>query len=220
MALVGATPAGSRPRAARRPSTCQRSLIIIELCWTVVLGIRGDRPPAVWRPYGSVRTVRMVVGPSREAAMNTARITVPGTIRPDGSLDLEASVALPPGPVRVTMSRSDPRDRAERHGHGLLEALEAIHASQLARGFLGRPAEEWEKDRERSGVEDQQDEEAWRAIWSRTVSGRPTTGGSVADALDTLTCRGTRDCKAAPLPLRVDCQGSITPSSLGLRYCR
>ncbi len=109
--------------------------------------------------------------------MNTARITVPGTIRPDGSLDLEASVALPPGPVRVTIEPV-PSPEAGPNGRGLLEALEAIHASQLARGFLGRAAEEWEEDRERSRVEDEEDEERWRTIWSQTVSGPPPDGSA------------------------------------------
>jgi hypothetical protein len=100
--------------------------------------------------------------------MNTARITVPGTIRPDGSLDLEASVAVPPGPVRVTIEPI-PSPEAESRGGGLLETLDAIHASQRARGFLGRPVEEWEAERERGRIEDQEDEERWRTIWGQTV---------------------------------------------------
>jgi hypothetical protein len=111
----------------------------------------------------------------RDSAMSAARITVPGTIRPDGRLDLEATVGLPPGPVRVTIEPV-PAPEGQPTGRGILDVLDAIHAGQRARGFVGRTAEEWEADRDQGRAEDEEEDDRWRTIWSQTISGSPPEG--------------------------------------------
>jgi hypothetical protein len=40
--------------------------------------------------------------------MNPAQVVVEGRLRPDGTLELDDKVALPPGPVRVTVELVSP----------------------------------------------------------------------------------------------------------------
>lgn len=104
--------------------------------------------------------------------MSTTPITLRGTVRPDGTLNLEAPLPLPPGPVRVTI-QTDAGSGAWSPDRGVIEVLDAIDASQRARGFLGRPTEEMEADMAGLGSEDDEDRARWRTIGARTVSGPP-----------------------------------------------
>jgi hypothetical protein len=104
--------------------------------------------------------------------MDATPITVRGTVRPDGTLELDRSVSLPPGPVRVTIE-PEPSTAPELPRRGLVEVLDEIDASQRARGFKSPSAEEIGADEARRRAEDAEEEERWRTIWSQTRSGPP-----------------------------------------------
>jgi hypothetical protein len=114
--------------------------------------------------------------------MDATPITVRGTVRPDGTLELDRSVSLPPGPVWVTIE-PEPSAAPERPHRGLIEVLDEIHASQRARGFKGSSAEEIDADEARRRAEDAEEEERWRTIWSQTRSG-PTGCPGMPDQAD------------------------------------
>ncbi len=65
--------------------------------------------------------------------MRLSTMNVPATLQPDGvTLLLEEKLALPPGPVSVTIQPAEPPS-----GPTMLEVLGRIHQEQLQRG---RPA--------------------------------------------------------------------------------
>jgi hypothetical protein len=71
--------------------------------------------------------------------MSTNPIVVRGTVKPDGSLDLEGAVTLAPGPVRVTV---EPIPEPTSTRGDVWSTLDRIWAGQQARGFLPRTREE------------------------------------------------------------------------------
>jgi hypothetical protein len=102
--------------------------------------------------------------------MSTPQITLRGTVRPDGTLDLETPVSLPPGPVCVTIN-SVSRQESGALRRSLAEVLQEIDAGQRARGYRGRTALEMEADEAQRVAEDEEYEERWRTIWGETTSG-------------------------------------------------
>jgi hypothetical protein len=70
----------------------------------------------------------------------TAVEIIEGTLKPDGSLELDEQPKLAPGRVKVVLQPVSP---APVPG-GLAEALDKIHADQRARGFVGQTADEIE----------------------------------------------------------------------------
>jgi hypothetical protein len=68
--------------------------------------------------------------------MNPVPIVVPGTVRPDGTLELRQPVPLPPGPVEVTVRALAPA----REDTGAV--LQAIWEERRALGLRGRTREE------------------------------------------------------------------------------
>lgn len=71
--------------------------------------------------------------------MNATHLTMTGTIKPDGTLELDGKTDLPPGRVRVTLNivPEQPGGRED-----VLTVLQRIHAEQKARGMKPRSAEE------------------------------------------------------------------------------
>jgi hypothetical protein len=102
--------------------------------------------------------------------MSPTPVALRGTLKPDGTLELERPPDLPPGPVRVTI-QPDSSVPAILRRPSLLDVLDAIHAAQRARGYHGRSIEEMNADEVRQRLEDQEEEDRWRAIWNRTNSG-------------------------------------------------
>ena len=100
-----------------------------------------------------------------------------GTVKPDGSLELEAPVSLASGPVRVTIQSVSAPDAGTGRKR-LIDVLDEIHAAQRARGQTGLTTEAMAADEDRRHAEDQEYEERWQTIWSQTTS-RPPPEGSV-----------------------------------------
>lgn len=70
--------------------------------------------------------------------MNTAILTVPGTVTADGSLKLDAKLNLPPGRVTVTVQ---PAVEAVPSKDPFMEGLTQIRAKLQASGYVPRSAE-------------------------------------------------------------------------------
>jgi hypothetical protein len=75
------------------------------------------------------------------------QVTIPGTIMPDGSLQLDAPVTLPAGKVNVLIesASSEVKDPAAE-AKSLKEFFEEIWAASKARGEVPRTAEEIDAD--------------------------------------------------------------------------
>lgn len=84
--------------------------------------------------------------------MSTSFVIVEGTIRSDGSLEVQDKVNLPPGKVQVTLTPLTelPNDDP------FWQRMEAIWAGQRARGFVPRSVEDVEA--ERKAMRDEWDE--------------------------------------------------------------
>jgi hypothetical protein len=104
--------------------------------------------------------------------MSTTTVTVEATLQPDGvTLRLEKKLALPPGPVRVTVQATGPSP-----GPTMLEVLDRIHQAQQQRGRKPMTEEEMAAEVARMRAEDDEYEERWREIWSQTEA-RSREGG-------------------------------------------
>src|ERR1700704_2724403 len=96
--------------------------------------------------------------------MTLTTITVEATLQPDGvTLHLEKKLTLPPGRVTVTVQPTGPRP-----GPMMLEVLDRIHRDQQQRGRRPMTEEEMAAEIARMRAEDDESEERWREIWSRT----------------------------------------------------
>ena len=102
--------------------------------------------------------------------MNPSAVIVRGTLKEDGTLELDEKPNLSPGPVRVIVEPVDPSGESRP---GLLEVLDQIHAAQRARGFKGLTEEEMAAEIAARRREDEEEEERWRQIWSRTQAPPP-----------------------------------------------
>jgi hypothetical protein len=73
--------------------------------------------------------------------MSLDEVIIEGTLKPDGTLDLDQKPSLSPGRVRVILQPASaglPRQR------GLADVIDEIRQGQQARGFQGRSAKEIE----------------------------------------------------------------------------
>src|SRR5437763_1770255 len=92
--------------------------------------------------------LRMEDGPvfaQRSELMNLNTAVVQGTLRDDGTLELDEKPALAPGRVQVTILPI-PAPAVAQPRRTILDVLDEIHAAQEARGYRGRSIEEMEAD--------------------------------------------------------------------------
>jgi hypothetical protein len=109
--------------------------------------------------------------------MSVDTVIVAGTLKGDGTLELDERPGLAPGRVRVAIAPapSHPREQPRRT---MLDVLDEIRARQAARGYHGRSIEEMEADEAARRAEDEEYEERWRTLWSQATSSPPRdTGG-------------------------------------------
>lgn len=71
--------------------------------------------------------------------MHATQVVVQGTVKPDGTLELDSKINLPPGRVQVTLSSVTAPPAG---GEDVLTVLQRIHAERNARGMRPRSAEE------------------------------------------------------------------------------
>jgi hypothetical protein len=101
-------------------------------------------------------------------AMSVTTEVIEGTLKPDGTLELDAKPSLGPGRVKVALEPAP----AGAPGPGLADVLDEIHQGQQSRGFQGRSADEIETGL-REGEDDY--EEKVQAIRSQTKPLPPAT---------------------------------------------
>jgi hypothetical protein len=103
--------------------------------------------------------------------MSLSEVVIEGTLKSDGTLELDQQPNLAPGRVKVILQPVNVSASAQR---GLADVIDEIRRGQQARGFLGRTAEEIE-----AGLREGEDEyeQKMQSLWSQTKAG-PLAGGS------------------------------------------
>ncbi len=99
--------------------------------------------------------------------MSFNEVVIEGTLKPDGTLELDQKPGLAPGRVKVVVQAAVASPPPQR---GLAAVIDEIHRGQQARGFQGRSAEEIEAGL-REGEEEY--ERKMQALWAQTQSGPP-----------------------------------------------
>lgn len=102
--------------------------------------------------------------------MSLSENVIEGTLKPDGTLELDQKPSLSPGRVTVILQPSHAKTPGQR---GLADVIDEIHKGQQARGFQGRSAKEIEE-----GLREGEDEyeSRMRALQSQTKPGSATGG--------------------------------------------
>jgi hypothetical protein len=96
--------------------------------------------------------------------MIESTITLEATLQSDGeTLRLEKKLAIPPGPVTVTV-----RPTAPRNGPTMLDVLLRIHRDQRQRTQRPMSDEEMAAEIAQMRIDDSEYEERWRETWSQT----------------------------------------------------
>ena len=103
--------------------------------------------------------------------MSLTEVVVEGTLKPDGTLELDQKPSLSPGRVKVILQ---PAQAGAPPKRGLAAVIDEIRRGQQTRGFQGRTAQEIE-----AGLRDGEDEyeQRMQALRPQTKSG-PLAGGS------------------------------------------
>jgi hypothetical protein len=104
-------------------------------------------------------------------AMSLSTNVVQGTLKPDGTLELDEKPTLAPGRVHVTL-QSVPTTALVKGG--LAETIEEIRKYQQTHGYQGRTSEEMARDDEERKVGEDEYEQRMQRIWSQTQSGSGT----------------------------------------------
>ena len=105
--------------------------------------------------------------------MSLDAIVVQGTLKPDGSLELDTIPALAPGRVYVTLQ---PVPAGSSPKGGLADTIEKIRLYQQAHGYQGRTPDELAQDEAERRADDDAYEQRMQEIWSQTQSGASTGG--------------------------------------------
>jgi hypothetical protein len=71
--------------------------------------------------------------------MSLNEAVIEGTLKPDGTLELDEKPTLPPGRVQVIVQ---PLPKSVPTTRGLVEVMDDIRTGQRARGYQGRTLEE------------------------------------------------------------------------------
>jgi hypothetical protein len=103
--------------------------------------------------------------------MSLSQVVIDGTLKPDGTLELDEKPGLAPGRVTVILQAAQPGVSPKR---GMADLIDEIRQGQQARGFHGRSAQEIE-----AGLKEgeKEYEERMQALQSHKTSG-PAAGGS------------------------------------------
>ena len=106
--------------------------------------------------------------------MGLDTIVVQGTLKPDGSLELDTAPALAPGRVYVTLH---PMPAGSPSKGGLAGTIDEIRRYQQGAGYQGRTPEEIARDEAERQADDDAYEQRMQEIWSQTQSAA-SSGGS------------------------------------------
>jgi hypothetical protein len=105
--------------------------------------------------------------------MSLNTVVVQGTLKPDGTLELDTKPALAPSRVHVTLQ---PVLSGSPPTRGLAHTIEEIRRYQQARGYQGRTPEEMDQDEAERRADEDAYEQRMQEIWSQTQSGESSGG--------------------------------------------
>jgi hypothetical protein len=108
---------------------------------------------------------------NRTMSLNT--IIVQGTLKPDGTLELDEKPTLAPGRVHVVLQ---PISTGSTSNGGLAQTIEEIRLEQQARGYRGRTPEEMVHDDDERRADEESYEQRMQEIWSQTQAGTSAEG--------------------------------------------
>jgi hypothetical protein len=94
--------------------------------------------------------------------MSVSETVIEGTLKPDGTLDLDQKPNLPPGRVKVVLRQEAEPKTPKPLGAEFFQMMEGIWAAQKARGHVPRTVEEVQA--ERSAMRGQMDDEIEAAV--------------------------------------------------------
>jgi hypothetical protein len=103
--------------------------------------------------------------------MSLNTIVVQGTLKPDGTLELDEKPSLAPGRVHVMLQ---PASIGLAVRGGLAETIEEICRHQQARGYAGRTPAEIARDEDQHRTEEDEYEQRMQKIWSQAKTGTST----------------------------------------------
>jgi hypothetical protein len=92
----------------------------------------------------------------------SATVILQGTLKPDGTLELDQKPNLSPGRVQVVVQPLPPTSTPCR---GLVEVMDEIRQSQRARGYHGRTLEEMQAEEATRREEDDNYERRCEQLW-------------------------------------------------------
>jgi len=101
--------------------------------------------------------------------VNTQAI-VQGTLKADGTLELDQKPSLAPGRVQVVLQAIAARAATRT---GLAEVLQQIQQGQMTRGYPGRTAAEMAAEEVLRQQENDDYEARCQALWGQTQTGQP-----------------------------------------------
>ena len=102
--------------------------------------------------------------------MSLTETVIEGTLKPDGTLELDQKPSLSPGRVQVTVK---PLAAPTPKRRGLVDVIDEIRRDQLARGYQGRSAEEMAADEAERKAEEDDYDRRMEELWAQTQSGPP-----------------------------------------------
>jgi hypothetical protein len=98
--------------------------------------------------------------------MSLSEVVIEGTLKPDGTLQLDQKPSLSPGRVQVTVK---PLTASSTGQGGLVEVMDQIRQSQQARGYQGRTPEQKQAEEKARQEEDEEYERRSKQLWGGTL---------------------------------------------------
>lgn len=98
-------------------------------------------------------------------------VIVQGTLKPDGTLELDHKPSLAPGRVQVIVQ---PLAQPAAPKRGLANVIDEIRQAQLKRGYTGSTKEEMKMEEAARRAEEEDYDQRMRDLWAQTRSGLPT----------------------------------------------
>lgn len=98
--------------------------------------------------------------------MSLTESVIKGTLKPDGTLELDEKPSLSPGRVQVILQSISKRTPAKRD---LVEVMDEIRASQQARGYQGRTLEAMQAEEKARQEEDEEYDRRCEQFWGGPV---------------------------------------------------
>ena len=105
--------------------------------------------------------------------MSFDTVVIQGTLKADGTLELDEIPTMTPGRVQVKLKPVLADSHTQR---GLADTIEEIRRYQQALGYQGRTPKEMAHDEDERRADEHAYEHRMKEIWSQTQSGASTGG--------------------------------------------